>query len=159
MIDIKRWTRSPRFFIHFFFPDVSMLFEDLQSFLQVRPGSGLIEAGDDRVTTPFVIPGVETPISVLVRRMPGGLFFVHDGAAVVKSVRAAAEVLDSQVFRPIRAAWIDAGTQVDEEGRIFTIAHDEKALSSAVARIIEAQIVLGALGTAMLAHSSGAEKQ
>lgn len=136
-----------------------MLFEDLQSFLQVRPGSGLIEAGDDRVTTPFVIPGVETPISVLVRRMPGGLFFVHDGAAVVKSVRAAAEVLDSQVFRPIRAAWIDAGTQVDEEGRIFTIAHDEKALSSAVARIIEAQIVLGALGTAMLAHSSGAEKQ
>ena len=130
-----------------------MLFDDLQSFLQVRPGAGVLETGDDRVTTPFVIPGAEIPLSVLVRRMPGGLFFVHDGAAVVKAVSAAAEVLDSSVFRSIRAAWIDAGLQVDEEGRIFTIAHDEKGLSNAVARVIEAQIVLGALGTAMLAHS------
>ncbi|MBM6703998.1 hypothetical protein H6A60_05800 [Sutterella massiliensis] len=134
-----------------------MLFGDLQSFLQIRPGSGVLEQGDDRVMTPFVIPGVETPISVLVRRMPGGLFFVHDGAAVVKAVRAATDVLHSRIFKSIEAAWIDAGTQLDEEGRIFTIAHDEKGLANAVARVIEAQIVLGALGAAMQAHESHGE--
>ena len=36
-----------------------MLFGDLQSFLQIRPGSGVLEQGDDRVMTPFVIPGVK----------------------------------------------------------------------------------------------------
>ena len=130
-----------------------MLFGDLQSFLQIRPGSGVLEQGDDRVMTPFVIPGVETPISVLVRRMPGGLFFVHDGAAVVKAVRAATDVLHSRIFKSIEAAWIDAGTQLDEEGRIFTTT-DETGMLEAVARVIEAQIELGALCLAFVGHAN-----
>ena len=41
-----------------------MLFEDLRDFLQVRPGNGILEMRDDRVTTPFAIPGSTERVAV-----------------------------------------------------------------------------------------------
>ncbi len=129
-----------------------MQFEDLQHFLTVRP-SGLLEKGDDRVATPFRLPGAETPISVWVRRMEGGRCFVHDRGEAAKAVRGFDAILQSKIFEPVRTSWIDGGVQVDEEGKIFTIASaGEQPLCDAVARIIEAQIVIGALGAAWAAH-------
>lgn len=132
-----------------------MQFDDLQHFLTVRP-SGILEKGDDRVATPFRLPGAETPISVWVRRMEGGRCFVHDRAEAAKAVKGFGEILQSKIFEPVRTAWIDSGVQVDEEGEIFTIAGaGEQPLIDAVSRIIEAQIVIGALGAAWAAHSGG----
>ncbi len=130
-----------------------MQFEDLQEFLQVRPGMGIVEAGDDRVLTPFEMPGSGKPISVSVRRI-GMRYLVHDNGEAAASQPLFDEVIHSPVFEAVRKAWIDAGIQVDEEKRIFTFAHDREARPQAVARVIEAQIVVGALAAALGSHGS-----
>lgn len=117
-----------------------MQFEDLQNFLHVRPGE-LFGGGDDFVTTPFLIDGVE-PLVVNVRHMPGGLFMVHDDARTTKRHGELAELWHCEGWAEYRKAQEDSGVQMDEEGRIFAIAHDDADIARAVARVAETAIGL-----------------
>lgn len=135
-----------------------MLFEDLRDFLQVRPGNGILEMRDDRVTTPFAIPGTMERAAVSVRAMEGGFYFVHDDGAMKRLLPAFDAVTKSPEFAGIQDEWIRCGLQIDEEGRIFTTT-DETGMLEAVARVIEAQIVLGALCLAFAGHANGGMQQ
>ena len=130
-----------------------MLFEDLHDFLQVRPGNGILEMRDDRVMTPFAIPGSTERVAVSVRAMEGGFYFVHDDGAMKRLLPEFDVVTKSPVFEGVQDEWIRCGLQVDEEGRIFTTT-DETGMLEAVARVIEAQIELGALCLAFVGHAN-----
>lgn len=129
-----------------------MQFEDLQHFLSVRPGLGILEARDDRVATPFKIPGTEEEIGVSVRRMEGGSSFVHDDARADKALPGTRARFMGSEGALLMNGWIDAGLSFDEEGRIFTIAHDDASLGAAIARVISAQIELGAFALTVKAR-------
>ena len=125
-----------------------LTFNALEDFLQVRPSLGLLERRDDTVISPMRFPGTKEPVRVYVRKLEGGLFFVHDNAEAAGHVVDLDALSASPFWAVFNRDWIDNGVSFDEERRLFTLASGSEQLADAVARIMEAQVVLATLALA-----------
>ncbi len=117
-----------------------LTFDALTDFLQVYPGSGVVELCDDRVTTPFLLPNSQEPLSVWVKSFGEGLTLVHDRAAVSRQATSL-EAL-KELNATLREEGWDFGVEIDEEGRLFRIAADAEHLNEAIAKVVQAALVM-----------------
>ncbi len=120
-----------------------MHFNDLQHFLSVRPGLEAFQT-EDRVLTPFTLPGSGAPVALSVRSV-AGLYIVHDDGLVQRFVPDLRALTESALFEPVKLEWIRQSVALDDEGRVFSTARDAEGLPVAIARVIEAVIAAGAV--------------
>ena len=128
-------------------------FDALQSFLQVRPSLGPAGRQDDLVISPMTFPGTQDAVRVHVRPLDGGRSLVHDAGEAAARAGGAEVLMETPVWEAVRAEWIDRGVSMDEENRLFTVAHSAENLPEACARIFEAQLQLASLSLMLRALS------
>lgn len=121
-------------------------FDALQNFLQVRPSLGAAGHQDDLVISPMRFPGSTDQVRVYVRPLGGGRLLVHDAGEAAQHAGAVDALIETPVWEQVRADWIDREVSLDEENRLFTVAHSSESLPDAVARLFEAELRLVALG-------------
>ena len=131
-------------------------FDALQNFLQVRPSLGLAGRQDDLVISPMKFPGTQDAVRVYVRPLDGGRSLVHDAGEAARHVGGADALMETPVWESVRAGWIDRGVSMDEENRLFTVAHSSENLPEACARIFEAQLQIASLSLMLRALSEEA---
>ena len=76
----------------------------------------------------------------------GGRLLVHDAGEAAQHAGAADALMQTPVWEQVRADWIDREVSLDEENRLFTVAHSSEGLPDAAARLFEAELRLVALG-------------
>lgn len=124
-----------------------MQFEDLSNFLRVMPGHGITQAGDDRVETPFCLPGTTEPLVIQVTRMLGtaeGPLLVTDGGVLAARTPDIAALLGAAP-EALREAFAEIGAGLDDEGRIFVVAAEAGLLKEAVAAVTAGTMMLATL--------------
>ncbi len=127
-----------------------LTFNALEQFLQVRPSLklGQERPEDDLIISPMRFPGTEDAVRVFVRTLPGGTLFLHDNAEAAHHIQNPQSLMTEPEWRVFHDNWIANGLSFDEEYRLFTIAASRDELNDAVARLIEAQVVVTTLALA-----------
>ncbi len=125
-------------------------FNALDQFLQVRPSLkiGQERPEDDLIISPMRFPGTQDAVRVYVRTLSGGTLFLHDNAEAAKHIENPATLVHERAWQVFQDNWIANGLNFDEEFRLFTIAADVSELNDAVARLIEAQVVVTTMALA-----------
>ncbi|EJX01387.1 hypothetical protein EVA_10507 [gut metagenome] len=125
-------------------------FNALEQFLQVRPSLklGQERPEDDLIVSPMRFPGTDDAVRVFVRPLPGGTFFLHDNAEAAHHIRDPQSLMTEPEWRVFHENWIANGLNFDEEYRLFTIASSGEEVIKAVARLLEAQVVVTTLALA-----------
>lgn len=126
-----------------------LTFNALEQFLQVRPSLKIgQDRPDDLIISPMRFPGTEDPVRVFVRTLPGNTLFIHDNAEAAKHILNPESLINEPEWHVFHDNWIANGLNFDEELRLFTIATSKDELNDAVARLIEAQVVVTTLALA-----------
>lgn len=127
-----------------------LTFNALEQFLQVRPSLkiGQERPEDDLIISPMRFPGTEDAVRVYVRTLPGGTLFLHDNAEAAKHIENPGTLVNEPAWKVFHDNWIANGLNFDEEYRLFTIATNVDELNAAVARLIEAQVVVTTMALA-----------
>lgn len=127
-----------------------LTFNALDQFLKVRPSLkiGQERPEDDLIISPMRFPGTEDAVRVYVRALPGGTLFLHDNAEAAKHIVNPGTLVHEPAWQVFNDNWIANGLNFDEEYRLFTIASNAEELNAAVARLIEAQVVVTTMALA-----------
>lgn len=131
-----------------------LVFNALDSFLEVRPSFDKNAQQVNAVLSPFVLPSGTEPLRAVVCEL-GRQYLVHDDGLTKKAIPHAERLVCHPDFAPIREKWIQTGVSLDEEGRLFIVSDaDTEALKGAIANLFEAAMVLATAG--VLIHSAPA---
>ncbi len=129
-----------------------LVFNALDTFLEVRPSFDKNAQQVNAVLSPFVLPEGTEPLRAVVCEL-GRQYLVHDDGLTKKAIPNAERLVCHPDFAPIREKWIQTGVSLDEEGRLFIVTEAEKeALKKAVANLFEAAMVLATAG--VIIHSA-----